>query len=639
MRILRGASLVALMVSMLAAWLAPPASAERTIYRGQFLCDDRGTVEPLGGMTVQLWKRGWDWLPVEISGGRVDEGFTKADGTFRLTSTPDDDNYFVRMALRDGHGVRLKDFWGINDWSIDIAQMRNDRPIRDYGGQRFSTPGQSHKCAIWAGVHNAYEEYRTEVGSELPTRGVLIEADAVTAGVPLAPHTSIWWPGGFPVGYGGGGDDSITRHEFGHVIRHGFDGDLGHFLGDVVTHNYLQTHEVCNHTGFGFAFNEGWAEYWARDFAPAPDCGRPGDMETEGNVAAALQDLENKCAPDQRRLLVETLRANPGVIHSFEDFRVRFGCPAPPPVVPAPVVAKAATATIRPFSYLRRLAGAAAEARATNKAIDALQRKLKAAVNLADQAPAKCSKPQCLALLRTLTRPAGLEMELELARLHLDSVNDFDSKREQKKLEGTKLAKLIKAHKKEEARERRATVRIAIEATDEVLAAARPVFRSSASGLVKEFQRDMQKALAGFRRAAKGGKLPASLTLLPEAVPLPRKVKRIPATEPQPGPTTDQRVASSLTIDQCPAGVTQPKPIEVAGKLTPAAADSEVKVTFTHPPLNPAVVTVKTDANGEWKASHQQGMNDTGPWSVDASFAGDSARKPSSAQTCQTTVN
>ncbi len=173
---------------------------------------------------------------------------------------------------------------------------------------------------------------------------------------------------------------------------------------------------------------------------------------------------------------------------------------------------------------------------------------------------------------------------------------------------------------------------------EEVLAAARPVFRSSASGLVKEFRRDVQKALAGFRRAAKGGKLPPSLTLSPEAVPLPRKVKRMapPTPAPLPGPTTDQRVDSTLTIDSCPAGVINPKPIEVAGKLTPAIAGSEVKVTFARPPLAPKVVTVQTDANGEWKAEHKPESNDTGTWSIDAAFAGDGTRKPSASQ-CQTT--
>ena len=289
--------------------------------------------------------------PVELSGSQVAHGFTAPDGSFNLVSPTDDDNYFVRMALRDAHHVHLKDFVGINDWSVDTAQTHNDQPVRNYGGLEFVNPGHSPKCAIWAGVHAANDAFLNEVGTELPSHGVEIDADAVTAGVPFSPFTSIWWPGGFPVGYGGGGDSSITWHEYGHVLRAGFDGDLGHFLGDVVTHNYLQTHETCNQTGPGFAFNEGWAEYWAQDFAPAPDCGRPGDMETEGNVAAALTDLANNCAAGQRKLMVEVLRDNPGTIHSFAEFKAAMGCPLPPhAVVPPPISVHA----LQPTPLFRR---------------------------------------------------------------------------------------------------------------------------------------------------------------------------------------------------------------------------------------------------------------------------------------------
>jgi hypothetical protein len=314
---------------LLLVFLAAPAAARVSTYKGQFQCDDRGTVTPLAGMNVELWERGSpDFLPVEWVGHRVDQDFTDADGRFAMTTEDNDDNYFVRMALRDAHGVHLRDFWGINDWSVDTEQKRNNGPVQDYGGLLFSTPGQSHKCAIWAGVHGANERFRAETGGEVATRGVEIQADAVTAGVPFTPGTSILWPGGFPVGYGGGGDDTITRHEYGHVIRHGFDGDFGHFLGDVVTYNYLQNHVPCNHTNSGYAFNEGWAEFWAGDFAPAPDCG-PGrsadDMETEGNVAVALTELMENCAGGQRRLMVDVLRRNPGTIHSFAEFRDKLG--------------------------------------------------------------------------------------------------------------------------------------------------------------------------------------------------------------------------------------------------------------------------------------------------------------------------
>ena len=327
---LAGTSVIIVLLAICAVLPSAAAGGQHTLYKGQFLCDDRGVPEPLGGMNVELWKRGWDWLPVEISGSQVKHGYTTSDGRFNMQSPTDDDNYFIRMALRDVRHVHLKDFWGINDWSKDTEGKPNNRAAWNFGGIMFYNTGHSPKCAIWAGVHAANDAFIHEVGTELPSHGVEIDADAPSAGVPYSPDTSIWWPGGFPVGYRGGGDDSITWHEFGHVLRAGYDGDLGHFLGDVIAHNYLQTHEICNHTNEGFAFNEGWAEYWAQDFSPAPDCGRPGDMETEGNVAAALTDLANNCANGERKLMVEVLRNNPGTIHSFAEFKAAMGCPLPP---------------------------------------------------------------------------------------------------------------------------------------------------------------------------------------------------------------------------------------------------------------------------------------------------------------------
>ena len=140
---------------------------------------------------------------------------------------------------------------------------------------------------IWPGVHAANDAFLHEVGTELPSHGVEIDADAVTAGVPFSPFTSIWWPGGFPVGYHGGGDSSITWHEYGHVVRAGFDGDLGHFLGDVVTDNYLQTHEKPATTPASALPSTRAGPSTRRRTSCRYRLRVAGDMETEGNVAPA----------------------------------------------------------------------------------------------------------------------------------------------------------------------------------------------------------------------------------------------------------------------------------------------------------------------------------------------------------------
>jgi hypothetical protein len=624
-------------LAALGAVLAPAAGAQRAVYKGQFQCDDRGTVTGLPGMNVELWKRGESWLPVEWVGSRVDQDFTDSAGNFRMTTPESEDNYFVRMALRDAKGVHLRDFWGISDWSVDAEQKRNNVRTHDYGGLLFSSPGQSHKCAIWAGVRSAYEEYREQVDiGGFPWGGVEIQADAVTAGVPFTPGTSILWPAGFPVGYGGAGDDSITRHEFGHVIRHGFDGDFGHFLGDVLTHNYLQNHEPCNRTGAGFAFNEGWAEFWAADFAPAPDCGRPGDMETEGNVAAALTELMANCAGNQRRLMVEVLQRNPGTIHSFAEFRDRLGCPIPR-FVPVYVVS-AKTAPIAPsVSPTLRAAAARGEVAATAKRIKGLQKRLDLAIEKAEDPP-KCLKDPCKQALKTLTRPAAIEFEIKMAKIQLNAAAQYDTSAEQAQLAAGGLDKLIAAQKKREANDRKKATRAAITGIKEALAAGAPVFKADSSKATSKLRRALRRAGARFRKAAKKGSttLPQTMILQPGAFNLPDEVPRIPSPPetPFPGPSVVERSVTALTIS-CPANVVSGKPIEVAGTLSPAQAGSDVKVAFSHPAAGTVVVVAKTDAAGKWSAAHTPGVKQTGVWSVDASFGGDLKRLASSAPTCQ----
>jgi hypothetical protein len=630
------------------AFSSAARAGQHTVYKGQWLCDDRGSVSPLQGMNVELWKRGWDWLPVELSGSQITHGFTDSAGRFAMTSPTDGDNYFVRMALRDGHGVHLKDFVGINDWSVDSGESHNDQPVRNLGGLLLSTPGQSHKCAIWAGVHGANEEFRAQTGFEVASHGVEIDADAVTAGVPFSPGTSIWWPGGFEVGYGGPGDASITHHEFGHVIRHGFDGDLGHFLGDVVTYNYLQNHEPCNHTNAGFAFNEGWAEYWAGDYSPAPDCGRPGDMETEGNVGAALTVLAHECAGDQRKIMVENLRNNPGTIHSFAEFKSHLGCPLPLPVVVPPILKvqilpqKPITA---PISDAARAALMHGDAITFGKKIKGLTTKLDGALKAATHPP-HCVNDPCLPALKTLTRPPGLRLEITLDRMRLNALKELDTKSEQQRLSSESLKKLIKSKEAREARERRKTINAALSAAEGVLAAARPVLRLDHSKLTAQFGHDMSKVIARFRKAAAshGSLMPASLTLTPSTFKLPRRVPILPPGSfptPTPMPTPvfiNQQADSTLTIDTCPVSVAPGKPIEVAGKLLPAVNQSQVTVSFSHPGAPSGELVVTTDAAGAWAAKYEpDAAVQTGVWTVQASFAGDGNRKPATSQACQTT--
>lgn len=638
MRALRISALVAFAAWVIVAGLAAsPAAAKVATYQGTFLCDDRGHIDPLGGMNVELWERGSpDFLPVEIVGHRVDHGFTDASGNFSLTTEDNNDNYFVRMALRDAHGVHLRDFLGINDWSVDSEQKRNDVAVRDYGNIVFSNPGQSPKCAIWNGVHKANERFRAEMGVDPPSHGVELEADAVTAGVPFTPGTSILWPGGFPVGYGGGGDDSITRHEYGHVIRQGYDGDFGHFLGDVVTYNYLQNHEVCNHTNEGFAFNEGWAEFWAEDFAPAPDCGRPGDMETEGNVAAALQELMENCAGGQRKLMVEALQRNPGTIHSFAQFKAALGCPLPR-FIPVRVFRSDLSALTPPppTSAADRALIASREVKAGSKLIGKLTKQLKLANRRANNPP-PCDRPPCKPELKAVTMPAVLDFEIDLAKVQRGAAAAVDTVKEQSGLAGGSVADLVKFDETQEAKNRKKAARVALADVGAILAAARPIFKLDKSAFAKRTRKTLLQAQTRFRKATqKGAKtLPGSLTLPPLDERFPKPTPKVPVQTPFIPPKAVIETVTKLTFDECPATVDGPKPIKVKGTLTPAVAGARISVSFVPPKGSASEVDATVDATGSWSAQFTPDPTQAGDWSVNASFAGDSTHTASSAPTC-----
>lgn len=247
---------------------------------------------PLGGVNLQLWRRGSpDFLPVEWVGGLADQTYTNPDGTFVLTSGEGEDNHVVRMALRDAAGVRLKDWFGINDWGTDLPGARNDVPVREVGSWLFTTAGQSHQCAVWRGFHRAHQDFRAITGVSPPSGGLLIQWDGFNFDTPWSADVEVYWPGGYKVSYNAGEQDT-AEHEFGHTVRHGYDGDATHFFGDAVAYEYARSHSACGRTSAQYTFNEGWAEYWSGDYWPWPDgdCAAfpRDDYAVEANVAAAL---------------------------------------------------------------------------------------------------------------------------------------------------------------------------------------------------------------------------------------------------------------------------------------------------------------------------------------------------------------
>lgn len=307
-------TLVALATLALAG--APASYGATTEIRGAFACGADG--RPLAGARVELWQMHERWLPKVWPNIALRSTVrANADGGWGFRVSGGESNWFVRVVLVGEH-TAVRDFpWPWN-WFADTLRSQNDRPLRDYGTQ--TVPG--YQCAVWNGFNDAGVEYRQQVGAPPPQGVTVVQAGAPTAGQPFALYDEVWWPSGHPVQAENG--TSKAKHEFAHVFRHRLDGDGGHFFGDATYFWYLRHHSgsSCERTNSGFAFNEGWAEYWAGHVM------KPCDDPTgtiERNVAAGLQRLETTCAHSRARM-VQVLAANRGRIHSLEEFEKALKC-------------------------------------------------------------------------------------------------------------------------------------------------------------------------------------------------------------------------------------------------------------------------------------------------------------------------
>ncbi len=222
-------------------------------------------------------------------------------------------------------------------WYTDSGTNENDVPIHDLGRQTLGVNGGSGTpfCSVWQAAREAVTQYRRVTGSPLPYGRLVIRGGAPNAGVPFSLYTTIMWQTNFgpakrrPVDENGAG---VAYHEFGHTLRHAFDGTLDHFTDDVVGYIYAQHHSArdCERTNLGFAFNEGWADYWEWQAKPpqrssllavdAAQCPPGDDFGIEANVARALVKLDLQCRNDTPAAFVRTLRRSDGDIHSYVEF-------------------------------------------------------------------------------------------------------------------------------------------------------------------------------------------------------------------------------------------------------------------------------------------------------------------------------
>ena len=189
---------------------------------------------------------------------RMADGRTNSNGEFSLTGSGRD-----IFCGKPDPKIKV-----VYDYSGSYGTMRIRNPLgqtRDHltDKKRYSryvtfniNIDDEHCRAYYRFYHCGLKYYYSTVQSK-PPYGTLYVTTRATAVTPYAPHTKIKVPHS---------EDPIScetaKHEFAHTIRHHYDGTYEHFLSDAGRFWYLRSHGCTDDTNAGFAFNEGWAEYW-----------------------------------------------------------------------------------------------------------------------------------------------------------------------------------------------------------------------------------------------------------------------------------------------------------------------------------------------------------------------------------------
>ena len=125
----------------------------------------------------------------------------------------------------------------------------------DFGTINFN----SIHCKSYVRFYKALADYRRRTGLIPPYGSLRIRTGVLLhGGTPYAITDVVYIPKGtYDISF------ETAKHELGHTIRQNYDGDLWHALSDALWYNYMQHHYCSKRTNKGFAFNEGWAEFWA----------------------------------------------------------------------------------------------------------------------------------------------------------------------------------------------------------------------------------------------------------------------------------------------------------------------------------------------------------------------------------------
>jgi hypothetical protein len=330
--------------------------------------------------------------------------------------------------------------------------------------------------------------------------------------------------------------------------------------------------------------------------------------------------------------MVDILRANPGVIHSFADFLARVVCPTP--VVASPPPATAAPLAALTLSASQR----AALARAQVTALDAQLRRLRVQLRTAERRRAAaglpvCARTPCNAALRRVTLPEVLRTEIALAQLVRQTVDDQDTVKEQRALGSLTVAAANKRMKATERANRIKAARASADGIREALVAGRRIFDTDKSRATRRLRTLLVRRLASFRKAQNAATGAPGLVLDQAIVDRVRRVT--PREFLNPEPTPDPRETSTLTLT-CPPTPTKAGVFAISGAVTPAHAGVGVELHITAPGGVATVQTTTTDATGAYGGGIA--MPQVGTWTTFARWTGDADTKPDDSPSCQTVI-
>ncbi len=292
---------------------------------------------PLKGLKIELVDSDADGSQIfdDVMGTAV----VNADGSFTVTGTGGDPgsyswskpDVYIRFVYNYYDKVRLTDELNrtryTNTPEHDHNNFEGDLDIGTWIINQDAGAGEGSMCGIWFQVCRAWDDYVAIMGEEPKPGYCDVEYwSAIYAGTPWTNDNTIHWPTEY--------SSKAAKHEFGHIIRHSFDGDRGHFDWDVTRFRYARYHSACandcnnwstesKEIREAFAFNEGWAEFWAGEYV----CSSGLSHECEGGVATILQHIESDLTNSgrkARKFMCQVLKNNPGRIHSIHEFISRL---------------------------------------------------------------------------------------------------------------------------------------------------------------------------------------------------------------------------------------------------------------------------------------------------------------------------